>query len=50
MGFSSVFATLADDMISNATGFIGDFSPILAGLVGIAFAGYALIQVRRFIG
>jgi len=50
MGFSSVFTSLASSMISNASGFISDFAPILAGLAGIAFAGYALYQVRRFLG
>lgn len=50
MGFATVFSSLSSSIIGNATGFISDFSPILAGLVGIAFAGYALMQVRRFIG
>lgn len=49
MGFSTVFSGIASDMITKAAGFIGDFSPILAGVVGIAFAGYALMVLRRFV-
>jgi hypothetical protein len=49
VGFDEVFAALAPSMITNAAGFISDFAPVFAGLVGIAFAGYALMVVRRFI-
>lgn len=50
MGFATVFASLNGQMISNAASFIGDFQPILAGVVGISFAGFALLILRRFIG
>lgn len=50
MGFSGVFSNLSTTMITNAAGFIADFSPILGGLVGVAFAGYAILVIRRFIG
>ena len=50
MGFATVFSSLSSSMISNASGFISDFAPIMAGLIGIAFAGYALVVLRRFIG
>lgn len=50
MGFATVFSTLAPMMIDTAAGFISDFNPILAAMVGIALAGFALLILRRFIG
>lgn len=50
MGFSTSFTTLAADMLSQAADFVGDILPIIGVMAGIAIAGYALMQVRRFIG
>lgn len=49
MGFGSAISSMVPDVISKASGFVTDFGGIMAIIVGIAVAGYALQMVRRFI-
>jgi len=49
MGFDTEITAIAGSMLTNAQGFVSDFAPILAIVTGIAFAGYALITLRRFL-
>lgn len=50
MGFSTAFTSLAADMLGNAADFVGDILPVVGVMAGIALAGYALLQARRFFG
>lgn len=44
-----MISDLTPNIVLKAAAFIGDFAPLLAIVVGIALAGYALLVVRRFI-
>lgn len=50
MGFAGVFLTLRDQVLSDALGFITDILPYVGAVVGIALAGFALTQIRKFVG
>jgi len=49
MGFATVITSITGSMLSSAQGFITDFAPLLALVTGIAFAGMALVTIRRFL-
>jgi len=48
MGFATEFTSLGSTMITKASGFISDLLPIIGAVAGLAFAGLALVYVKRF--
>lgn len=50
MGFDAAFTALRSQVLSDAFGFVGDMLPYVGAVVGIALAGFALVQIRRFVG
>ena len=49
MGFSTFGANLAADAVSNAIAFLGDFSPVLGAVFGVAFLSLLLGVLSRFL-
>jgi len=50
VGFSAAFVALRAQMLTDAYGFLSDILPYVGAVVGVALAGFALRQIRRFVG